>query len=385
MLVAGATLVDYTHVLISGTICSLLSACAFAPGMKMSKDTTLLLSSGTPEEPATKVQIPITDISLTLIKELKAEGGDSGMLAGTRTLFEKPTPYTLGVGDVLQITVWDHPELMAAGMTGEQQQTMRPSDPTSGFVVDQRGNITFPYAGTIHVVGLRPDQAQQVLADTLAKVYVSPQVTLRVTSFRAKEIYVDGEVHTPGALQINDIPMTLYEAISHAGGFNPTADQSSIVLVRGGVSYTVNLSELYDNGLSPSNIVLKDGDLLRVLARDDNGVYVMGEVSKPVTAVPMKSGRLTLSQAISQAGSINSATADASQLYVIRGGSREQNPEVFHLDASSPVSMILANQFELRPNDIVYIDGNGLVRLSRVLNLLMPGINAGLYAGYVAK
>jgi polysaccharide export outer membrane protein len=111
----------------------------------------------------------------------------------------------------------------------------------------------------------------------------------------------------------------------------------------------------------------------------------MGEVSKPVTAVPMKSGRLTLSQAISQAGSINSATADASQLYVIRGGSREQNPEVFHLDASSPVSMILANQFELRPNDIVYIDGNGLVRLSRVLNLLMPGINAGLYAGYVAK
>jgi polysaccharide biosynthesis/export protein len=58
---------------------------------------------------------------------------------------------------------------------------------------------------------------------------------------------------------------------------------------------------------------------------------------------------------------------------------------VFHLDARSPVSMILANQFDLQPRDVVYVDTNNLVRFSRVLSLLMPAINAGLTAGILTK
>ena len=218
----------------------------------------------------------------------------------------------------------------------------------------------------------------------MSKVFIKPQLTVRVTSFRAKQIYVDGEVRTPGAVPVNDIPLTLYEAINRAGGFSTTADQSRMVLVRNGISYRLNLSKMLESDQNPSNILLKNGDLLRVVSRDDNGVFVMGEVNKPVTAVPMKSGKLTLSDALSQAGSLNTASADAAQLYVIRGATDSQ-AEVFHLDAHSPVSMILANQFELQPKDVVYVDGNGLVRFSRVLSLLLPAINAGLTTAIVTK
>lgn len=110
----------------------------------------------------------------------------------------------------------------------------------------------------------------------------------------------------------------------------------------------------------------------------------MGEVNRPVTALPMRNGRLTLSEALSQAGSLNATTADAAQLYVIRG-SLDAKPHVYRLDASSPVAMVLANQFELEPKDIVYVDGNGLVRFSRVLSLLLPAVNAGLTAAVVTK
>ncbi len=55
-----------------------------------------------------------------------------------------------------------------------------------------------------------------------------------MASYRAHRVYVDGEVHNPGALAVNDVPMTLYEAISRAGGFSDTADQSGLVLVRDG-------------------------------------------------------------------------------------------------------------------------------------------------------
>jgi polysaccharide export outer membrane protein len=47
--------------------------------------------------------------------------------------------------------------------------------------------------------------------------------------------------------------------------------------------------------------------------------------------------------------------------------------------------MLLANNFELQPKDVVYIDNSGLVRFSRVLNLLLPAINAGLTAAIVTK
>lgn len=362
-------------------MCATLCACSVAPGMRMREPATLpVTSSATPDE-TTRLPIPITDINLASIQKMR----DADRNAAPRfpDLMTPLSAYAVGYGDVLQITVWDHPEL-ALALGSQPQSSTRPSDAPAGFVVDQNGDLQFPFAGRIHVAGLQPEQIQAKLASLLGKTFRDPQVTVRIASFRAKQIYIDGEVHTPGSQQINDIPMTLYDAISRAGGFASTADQNSVVLVRNGTSHNINLSQMIEHGQDPSRIVLKDGDLLRVLPRDENGVFVMGEVNRPTTALPMRNGRLTLSDALSQAGSINSTTADAAQLYVIRG-SLDSKPQVFHLDASSPVSMVLANQFELQPKDIVYVDGSGLVRLSRVLSLLLPAVNAGLTAAIVTK
>lgn len=367
MLVAGA--------------CLVLSGCAAAPGMRMTGPATLAVSGGD-GAPAESTQIPIEEINATLIRQLRAAASaDDG--ERLRSLVGKAQPYTLGAGDVLQITVWDHPELTQA--QGAPQQTNgRPFDPPQGFVVDNGGNVQVPYAGNVQVAGLTVDGARKAITTAMARYFVTPKVTVRVASFRAKQIYVDGEVRTPGNVPINDIPMTLFEAVNRAGGFAPTADQSRLVLVRDGVSYPLDLPGMLARNVNPASIPLRDGDLLRVVPREDNGVYVMGEVSKPVTALPLRSGKLTLSDALSQAGSLNSTSADAAQLYVIRGAQGE-TPQVYHLDARSPVSMVLANQFELRPKDVVYVDGNGLVRFSRVLSLLLPAINAGLTAAIVSK
>ncbi len=368
--------------LMGATVSAVLSACAVAPGMHMNTSATLPVTSGSENVPPTQTQIPIADINVALIENMQ-EAETQASADQVRQLFGKPGPYTLGVGDVLQITIWDHPELTAA--QGAQTQTNEhPYDPAAGFVIDNNGNVQVPYGGSVHLAGLRIDQAQQAVYAALVKAFVKPQVTVRVASYRAKQVYVDGEVHTPGGVPISDTPMTLYEAISGAGGFASTADQSRMTLVRDGVSYRLDLSRMLERDQNPSHLLLKDGDLLKIASRDDNGVYVMGEVNKPVTAIPLKNGKLTLSDALSQAGSLNTSTADAAQLYVIRG-SQGVAPQVFHLDAHSPVSMVLANQFELQPKDVVYVDGNGLVRISRVLNLLLPAINAGLTGAIVAK
>ncbi|MFM0027745.1 polysaccharide biosynthesis/export family protein [Paraburkholderia madseniana] len=368
--------------LAGATCCLVLSACAVAPGMRMKGQPTLPVSSGDAQTPAVELQVPITDIDVALIKRMRAAAIQTTDV-DVRSLFESPKGYSIGPGDVLQITVWDHPEL-AEALGPQPQANARAADPVAGFVVDHDGNLRFPYVGTIQVGGDTPEQVQVKLSKALAKPFLNPQVTVRIASFRSKQIYIDGEVHSPGTEAINDIPMTLYDAISRAGGFNSTADQSHITLVRDGKSYLINLSQMLDGGSNPAKILLKDGDLLRVISREENGAFVMGEVNRPMTALPLANGRLTLSDAISQAGSINSNSADAAQLYVIRS-SFGSDPQVFHLNAASPISMLLANQFELQPKDVVYVDSNGLVRFSRVLNLLLPAINAGLTAAIVTK
>ncbi len=327
--------------------------------------------------------MPITELNLSVIKGMQ-DASLAQQQQQVKLLADAPQAYTVGAGDVLQIVVWDHPEIAASMGTAQSQASTRPGDPASGFVVDQTGDLTFPYAGTMRVAGLRIEEVQKRLSGLLGKYFVKPQVTVRMASYRAHEIYVDGEVRSPGVVAINDVPMSLYEAIARAGGFADTADQSDLILVRGGASHRIDLTRMIASGLTPSRLYLKPGDLLRVVARDENDVYVMGEVNKPISAIPRRTGRITLADALSQAGSVNATTADAAQMFVIRGA-LNGSPQVFHLDGRSPVAMLVAKEFDLQPKDVVYVDGNGLVRFSRVLSLLLPAINAGMTAGLVAK
>lgn len=386
----------------------LLSACAVEPGMHMN------LSHEARQEGDVAVQTRDGGLTVSMHRIDAASSGlasresappeaasmpigtiDGGLIAaqrrdarsrGERThavLFAQPAPYTIDAGDVLQITVWDHPELAAAqGNPGNQ--TVRPADPPAGFVVDQAGNLAFPYVGELHVAGMSTSEIQAALGARLKKWFVAPQLTVRVASYRANRVYVDGEVRAPGAQPLNDVPMTLLEAVTRAGGFTADADQSRLTLVRGGDAYPVDLPGLIRERLDPSRIVLRNGDLLQIGARDQFGVYVMGEVNKPTTALPPRDGRLTLADALSQAGSINPGTSDPKQTYVIRGGADRQ-AQVFHLDGRSPVSMVLANEFELQPRDVVYVDSTKLARFGRVLAQLLPAINAGLTAAIVTK
>ena len=373
-----------TGSLVVFTTAALLAGCSTVPGQRMITPAAIQDTGGefSTDQPSQQKQIPITDINLQLVKKLNDEQTAALLPQQTLDLFAKPAPYKLGPGDVLQIVVWDHPELAAA--LGQPAQNARPSDAIPGFLVDDAGDIQFPYAGTVHVEGKTAGQIQKELYQRLGKVYQKPEVTVRVASFRNATVYVDGEVRTPGTQSITDVPMSLTNAIGLGGGLNATADRSRVDLIRNGTTYRLNIDDLIKHGRDPSQIYLQPGDTVRVNAREDSGVYVMGEVNKPATVLPLRDGSLTLSQAISDGGSFDSATASGQQLFVIRN-STSDSPEIYHLDATSPVAMLLANQFELQPKDIVYVGQGGLVRFNRVLNLLLPAINAAVTGAVLSK
>jgi polysaccharide export outer membrane protein len=120
-------------------------------------------------------------------------------------------------------------------------------------------------------------------------------------------------------------------------------------------------------------IVLKNGDALHVPNSKEEPVYMLGELVKPGT-MPLVHGSLSLAQAIAEAGGIQSLSADARSIYVIRQTKVANAVDVFHLDARNPTTMVLADRFRLNPHDIVYVDAGTLVRFGRVMNLLLPTV-----------
>lgn len=293
-------------------------------------------------------------------------------------LLGKPAPYTIDSGDVLSIVVWDHPELsnsatVAAGAQagpGADASTSATTAPPAGFMVDHEGMIQFPYAGPLKVAGLTQDQARTQLAAKLSKYLRQPRVTLRVQSYRSKRVYVDGEVKNPGLQAINDIPMTLVEAINRAGGVLPTGDQSQVVINRAGTNYQINLPQLVQRGVNPSSILLASGDVVRVRSREESKVFVSGEVVSP-RALPMYNGRLTLNDALGESGGINPLSGDGSQIYVVRRNGTDQI--VYQLDGRTPGALAMAEGFELSPKDMVYVAATPLANWHRAISLILPG------------
>lgn len=357
------------HIIV--VIAVLASACtSMAPGIQFSDAAT---RSGD-RSPETHPQIiRITPILVKAERDARHRRATEDI----SELMQPGEPYRIEAGDVLSIVVWDHPELSAtmlpqpaAAGAGAIGIAASPMQPGSGFEVDQSGMLDFPYAGRMKLAGLTPADAQALLTRQLAVYIRAPKVSLRVMSYRSKRVYVDGEVKAPGVHPINDIAMTLTEAINRAGGMNPIADQSRLMVTRDGKTYQINLPLLVQRGVNPSAVMLQNGDVVRVPSREDSKVFLSGEVSAP-RALAMRNGRLTLNEALGEAGGINPVTGDARQVYVVRR--HENESVVYQLDANAPGALAMAEGFELSPKDVVYVAATSLTNWNRTISALIPG------------
>jgi len=283
--------------------------------------------------------------------------------------------YSIGVGDVLNIIVWDHPELtIPAGQFRSAGE--------SGSVVHPDGTIFYPYIGKVKVVGLIVAEARDLIATDLARYIESPQVEVSVAAYRSQRVFVTGAVTQPSVLPITNVPLTVLDALNATGGIAPDADWRSVVVTSGGSAQPsdveLDLYALYRHGDMSQNRLLRHNDIIHVPRNDALKVFVMGDVVKSETQRIDRSG-LTLAEALNNVGGINEKSADAAGIFVLRA-SREPGRvvDVFQLDASVGTMLVLSTQFELKPMDIVYVTSAPMSRWNKVISQLLPTIN-GLY------
>jgi polysaccharide biosynthesis/export protein len=217
-------------------------------------------------------------------------------------LFQTPTPaasaeYIVGPQDRLAITVFDEPSL------------------TKIVTVDGGGEFDFPYIGRVKAAGLSIRAIEADLKTRLGPpngVLVAPQVSIEVETYRSQVVYVNGQVHNPGAVPLKG-NMTIMDVLSQAGSV--TAEAGSFVEVYhrvagqtagGPVDLTksppppqkVTVEDLR-NGRA-QNILLRDGDTINVPKAQT--FIVNGYVRSPGTFII--DGDVTVQRALAMAGGV---------------------------------------------------------------------------------
>ena len=280
--------------------------------------------------------------------------------------------YRIGIGDVLQITVWDHPELTIPA--GSQR-----SSQDSGNVVNENGDIYYPYIGYVQVAGKITQNIREEVTERLSAFLESPQVDVSVAAFRSQRIYVSGAVGTPGVYPLTNVPTRLVDAISQAGGLEENGDWRHVVLTRKGNDYLLSLKDVFEKGNKYHNVLLQAGDVINVPLGNDRKVFVLGEVASSQT-LPMGRNGLTLAEAISNVGGLNERQSDATGVFVIRrseGASADSDHliDLYQLNLKDATALVLADSFVLNNRDLVYVTAAPLARWNRVVSLLVPSFS----------
>jgi len=321
--------------------------------------------TSTLEQDLSNVNISVIDSAL--ISRLK-DSQQAYNQAKTHTpVITEGYDYVLGVGDVLSIGVWDHPELTIPAAV---QRTAE----FDGFRIQADGTITYAYAANVPAAGKTIRQLHKTLVDKLSQVIEKPQLDLKVVGFKSQRTYVTGEVKKPGVFAISEIPLTLIDALNLAGGLSERADWRTVSFTRENKTETIRLDDFYTQGDISQNRLLKHGDIIHVNRTDNQKVFVLGDVNK-AGSIEINRYGLSLAEALSDVGGLNEQTANANGIFVMRH--RPKNDEgiiadVYQLHAQNVVALVLADQFKLQPRDIVYVTTAPIARWNRLIQQLVP-------------
>jgi polysaccharide export outer membrane protein len=260
------------------------------------------------------------------------------LCAQTKTGTGQSYEYQIGAKDLLEISVFEVPELNI---------TVR---------VSENGLINLPLLGEVRVEGLNRSDLEKKIAAMLEKNYLkNAQVTIFIKEFQSKKVSVMGAVKNPGNQDLIG-RQSLLQVISMAGGLSEQASDTVVIFRQfrsvPSQSLIIKLDDLLLKANPMYNIPIFPGDIINVPGSQFLDIYVFGQVKNP-GAVRMKKGSddVTLLRAIAQAGGF-SDRARRGKVLITR--TEDGTEKKIHVDVKDILSGG-RKDFVLQAFDVVFV------------------------------
>ncbi len=145
--------------------------------------------------------------------------------------------------------------------------------------VDAKGKINLPLVGEVFVAGFTISDAQQAVEAAYrdGRFLRTPQVTINVEAYAAREVSIQGQVRSPGRYPLPiETSMTVLELVTRAGGFTDTAKGTAVNITRVTPNgkkqvFTIDVDSLLKGkdraNISDNSLMLEPGDIVFVPER----------------------------------------------------------------------------------------------------------------------
>jgi polysaccharide export outer membrane protein len=342
----------------------------------------------------------------------------------------EPEAYRIGVSDVLLLSVSGYATLEdLPGLISSQSKRQ-------GYIVQDDGAIAVPDAGRLRVAGMTLQDAEAEIFQALVAAGIDPSFSLEIAEFNSQRVSVGGVVGEPQLLPITLKPLYLHEAIELAGGITADdPGVTRVQLFRDGETYRIGL-ERFLSDPAARQVALRGGDSIYISSEyreaeaqryfeeqltlrqqlmqgtqfqiqleqlvaqreatarealiderdlfkdrlelgavERHYAYRTGEVRRP-GRIPLPFERsMSLADVLFADDGINIQFGDYAEIYVLRAESDPQRNgglTAFHLDADNAVNLAVATQFEIRPNDVVFVAEQPVTSWNRAFSQILP-------------
>lgn len=295
----------------------------------------------------------------------------------------RPPDVRIGTGDAVTVTIW---EAAAGGLFSTASiDRVSPGSRTATIPeqeVSQNGTVQVPYAGRLKLAGLRPQEAEALIVESLKGKAIEPQAVVTITKNRNNTITVTGEVTNGMLAPVSVKGDRVLDVVATAGGLRAPGHEVFVRLTRGEKSANVPFNTLLAD--ARENVYVRPGDVLTVV-REPQRFTAFGGTGRN-ELIPFDAAGMTLEQALARAGGLLDYRADSTGVFLLRFEPaalvREMIPErgeqiassfvpvVYRLNLRNANSYFMARAFPMRNNDILYVANAPLTEVQKFLSVI---------------
>lgn len=288
----------------------------------------------------------------------------------------------LGIGDVLQVTVWERGENGLFSPIGGATSLVAE--------IEESGSIYLPYVGNVRAAGRTADGLRRSIVKLLSEKTLDPQVEVKRETGDSKSIVITGTAGVAGVLPIDRTTRSLIGILAKTGFSVPDPEVVLVKVRRGELEGEIWMRELFEN--PQYDIPVRAGDII-FLNNDTRNFRSLGAVGQ--ARVPFPTRDISVLDAIALVGGLNASVSDPSGIFLFRKEPPEiavqlsakatvdQPRNVIYLfDISKGEGMFLADQMKMRDDDILYVTDAPFARFQKVASVLASTIG---FAGSVSS